>query len=173
MGTNFCLNFFSCWCDECSLTKQLREELVYSISRLQCINGEELTEKELERAVHSVSTTSKQKRMISGLGFHASIFPFKKSRVQSMMGGSSHLIKLIKLTPKRHAQKAHFLEILELIKITIANNTIIVFNCSIPPLAFLLGKKTDLNVKLLKLICLRGVSYYTKIKEERMKTTKS
>lgn len=78
------------------------------------------------------------------------------------MGGFSYLIKLIKLTPKRHAQKAHFLEILELIKITIANTTIIIFNCSISPLALLLGKKTGSNVKLLKLICSRRVSCYTK-----------
>ena len=79
-----------------------------------------------------------------------------------MMGGSSHLIKLIKLTPKRLAHKAYFLEILELIKITIVNATIIIFNCSIPPLALLLGKKTGSNVKLLKLICPRRVSCYTK-----------
>lgn len=90
-----------------------------------------------------------------------------------MMGGSSHLIKVIKLTPKRHSQKAHFLEILELIKITIANITIIIFNCGIPPLALLLGKNTGSNVKLFKLICSRGVPYYTKIKEQRIKTRKS
>lgn len=89
-----------------------------------------------------------------------------------MIGESSHLIKLIKLTPKRHAQKAHFLEILELIKMTIVNITIIIFNCSIPLLALLLGKKTGLNVKLLKLTCSRGgVLLYndqgTKIENER------